>query len=117
PTFAQFLPWPILIALFVWPWTCRATWGRHALLGLGFFVIMLLPFIGLSGLAAAGLETLGKHLSHFRPALLAVIALLLIFAAVESHALAATYADLSTYWTNAAEKNPDAWPAHNHPAN
>jgi Flp pilus assembly protein TadD len=86
PTLAQWLPWPALAALFGVCWMKRATWGRHALLGLGFFVINLfpvlgflpmsymrfswvadhfvyLPLVGLVALAAAGLARLAAHVA------------------------------------------------------
>ncbi len=42
----QFLPWPVLLGVIYWLWTQRHRWGRAALLGLGFFLINLAPFIG-----------------------------------------------------------------------
>jgi len=45
-TFSEFLPWPILAGVLWFLWTKRRTWGRHALLGLGFFLINLAPFLG-----------------------------------------------------------------------
>ena len=46
PAWWQLLTLPLLAMIFFCLWTRRATWGRHALLGLGFFVVMLLPFAG-----------------------------------------------------------------------
>ena len=43
---ASFLPWLILIPVTAYLWSPRHGWGRHALLGLGFFVLSLLPFVG-----------------------------------------------------------------------
>ena len=43
---ASFLPLVILGLVLWYLWTKRQTWGRHALLGLGFFLIGLLPFVG-----------------------------------------------------------------------
>jgi tetratricopeptide (TPR) repeat protein len=105
----QFLPWLVLLAVTYWLWTQRYRWGRHALLGLGFFLINLAPFlgfisvsymtsswvydhllylpiIGLIGLAAAGLGRLDILLAP--PARLggrAIFALLLALLALESH--------------------------------
>jgi len=42
----QFLPWFAFAVAFAWLWTKRHTWGRHALLGFGFFFICLGPFLG-----------------------------------------------------------------------
>jgi len=41
-----YLPWVVLAGLIGFLWTRRKTWGRHALLGLGFFLVMLGPFWG-----------------------------------------------------------------------
>jgi hypothetical protein len=42
----QFLPWLVLGGVICWFWTKRHSWGRHALLGLGFFLINLGPCPG-----------------------------------------------------------------------
>lgn len=46
PSLRQFLPWPVLGAVLVWLWARRTTWGRHALFGLGGFLLTLLPVLG-----------------------------------------------------------------------
>jgi hypothetical protein len=46
PSLLQFLPWPISIVFLTWFWRRRQSWGRHVLMGLGFFVLNLLPFLG-----------------------------------------------------------------------
>ncbi len=79
----QFLPLLVLGATMGWLWTKRANWGRHALFGLGCFLVNLapvlgfipmsylrfswvadhfayLPIVGLIGLAVAGFESLRK---------------------------------------------------------
>jgi protein O-mannosyl-transferase len=43
----QFTPWVVIVSATVWLWSKRHGWGRHALLGLGFFLIGLAPFLGL----------------------------------------------------------------------
>jgi hypothetical protein len=40
----QYLPWLVLGGTIYWFWTKRQSWGRHALLGLGFFLINLGPW-------------------------------------------------------------------------
>jgi tetratricopeptide (TPR) repeat protein len=42
----QWIPWLVIILACAWFWHRRETWGKHALLGIGFFVIFLLPFLG-----------------------------------------------------------------------
>jgi hypothetical protein len=46
PSLLQFLPWPVFGMILYICWNKRDSWGRHALLGLGFFVLNLLPFVG-----------------------------------------------------------------------
>jgi len=43
---AQLLPWPVFGGVLYVLWRKRETWGRHVLLGLGFFLLGLAPFIG-----------------------------------------------------------------------
>ena len=47
PSLSRLLTLPLLALTLAALWTKRATWGRHALLGVGFFLINLLPVIGL----------------------------------------------------------------------
>jgi len=61
----QFLPWPILLSVICWLWTQRHRWGRHALLGLGFFLINLAPFLGLVGVSYMTSSWVYDHLLYF----------------------------------------------------
>jgi hypothetical protein len=47
PSWFEFLPWLAWLGLLAWCWKNREGWGRHALLGLGFFLLMIAPFCGL----------------------------------------------------------------------
>ena len=40
------LPWLLLGALLAAMWHWRQGWGRHAMLGLGFFFLNLIPALG-----------------------------------------------------------------------
>ncbi len=137
PSPAQFLPWPILIVAISWCWNNRATWGRHALLGLGFFLINLAPFvgftpaaymsftwvmdhvlyiplIGLIGLAVAACGQIDERLPEsFRPFGIGAIAIVLTLAAVESHDYAGIFINQEKLWTYTLEGNPDSEVAHN----
>jgi Tfp pilus assembly protein PilF len=133
----QFLPWLVLACLACWLWRKRQGWGRHALLGLGFFVLMLGPFlgfipisylsftwvmdhflyvpiIGLIGIVVAGIECLDARLATavhpFSTGLLTVILGLLAF---ESHWYASAFTSEETFWTYTTDHNPGAWLAHN----
>jgi tetratricopeptide (TPR) repeat protein len=132
----QYLPWVVLIGVFIWFWMKRRTWGRHALFGGGFFVINLLPcpgfipapnmayawvmdhflylpLIGLIGVALAAVEAVpeppGKFASACRTA--AVVFIVIVFAA-SSHAYSQLYGNSMRLWTYAARHNPDSWMVH-----
>ena len=137
PSLLSFLPWPILGASIIWFWARRATWGRHALLGTGFFLINLSPFIGLNsvtymgftwvmdhflylpiigliGLAVAALEDLDGKIPSFTRAFLAVpTALVLALMAWESYGYAGVFDGPEKLWTYTIERNPTSWLAHN----
>ena len=59
-----FLPWVLLAALFAWCWSHRNGWGRAALLGLGFFVLNLLPVIGLVPMAYLRISRVADHFGY-----------------------------------------------------
>jgi len=124
-------PWVGLIAVMMAGWRARATWGRPVLLGGGWFVLHLAPFVGfvpisflrftwvmdhftyvalpgLIGLALAGLERLradrvGWALGVGVAGVLAVMA--------QRHA--ATYRDPKTFWSHTVAHHPEAWIARN----
>ncbi len=137
PSLMQFLPWPILCAGLYWCWSNRTRWGRHVLLGFGFFLLNLAPFlgfiiatymrfswvmdhflyipiIGLIGLAVAcfeqetrGLSTVATSLSQFLAVLTAG------FLAWSSHHYAKEFAGAETLWKFTIARNNEAWPAYN----
>jgi tetratricopeptide (TPR) repeat protein len=127
----------VVLAAALWAmWARRSGWGRHALLGAGFFVINLipvlgfarmtfmniswvadhfvyLPMIGVIGLFAAGLERLHRRLSTFYPVLLNVgVAAVCGLLAFTSRLCAAHWANAETLWSYTLEHNPGAWMAH-----
>ncbi|MCE0523300.1 MAG: tetratricopeptide repeat protein [Methylacidiphilales bacterium] len=137
PSLIQFLPWPILAGAIGWFWHKRATWGRHALLGLGFFLINLAPFIGfnsasymgftwvmdhflylpligLIGVAIAALDSIDGRISILMRRWLAVtIAVVLALLAWESHEYAGVFASPEKLWAYTIAGNPTSWLAHN----
>jgi protein O-mannosyl-transferase len=139
--FISFLPWLILVAAISSLWYARATWGRHALLGLGFFLINLLPFvgfnsitymaftwvmdhfvyiplIGLIGLAVAALEQIDDHISApARTWLAGGIAVTLALLAGQSHAYAGNFASPEKLWTYTVAHNPTSSLAYNNLGN
>jgi Tfp pilus assembly protein PilF len=137
----SFLPWPIIAGVMVWLWRKRAGWGRHALLGLGYFLIMLAPFIGLNsvsymgftwvmdhfvylpmvgliGLAVAAVEDIDHRASRqIRPVLAVLIALTLTLLAGESYGYAGMFIGPEKLWSYTVERNPTSWLAYNNLGN
>ncbi len=141
PLAVQWLPWPALAVLAAWFYTKREGWGRHALLGLGWFVITLAPVLGFIGIAYLRLSRVADHFAYVpllglvglavaamnlapeeapkrsgarvvRVLALAVpIALAGVFAAM-SRAYAEVFRDEATYWGYTVTQNPGAWIAH-----
>jgi tetratricopeptide (TPR) repeat protein len=134
-----YLPGTALIACFLVFWWKRRTWGRPLLFGLGYFVVMLFPVLGLLkqgpnrftyiadrwdhyqyysivgiiALAVASLEKLSLRLG--RPGrsaakVMGVCVLALLTAGTWKRA--GIYADNITLWRDNVAKNPGPWP-HN----
>jgi hypothetical protein len=55
------LAWPAVAALLAWLWTQRAGWGRHALLGYGFFLLNLAPVLGLIPMSYLTIAPVADH--------------------------------------------------------
>jgi Tfp pilus assembly protein PilF len=137
PSLIDFLPWLIAAGVAAACWVKRRTWGRHVLLGLGFFCIMLAPFlgfktvgymdftwvmdhflyipmIGLLGLALAGAEILDARLPRSnRPFTIGLVVILLALFGFGSWSYAGDFINQETLWTYTTQANPDAWLAHN----
>ena len=133
----EFLPWPVLFAGTVWLWTRRKTWGRHALLGCGFFFLFLAPFlgfheisymqntrvmdhflylpvIGLIGLVVAAAGDLADRLSGvFRAAGAGAVALVCGLLAWESHDYARVFASPLANSLYLLKHNPNDALVHN----
>ena len=140
PAFAAGLGILAALALF---WIYRAGWGRHALLGGGWFLLNLvpvlgilpmaysrispradhfayLPLVGLAGLAAAGLcagvDALVKRGAPRLPVRIILAAAAVAAVALmarQAHSYAAAYRDEKSLWSYAVQQNPGAWLAHN----
>jgi len=132
----QFLPWVLLAGVLFWLWRKRHDWGRHALLGIGFFLIQLLPFvgfivtsfmsftwvmdhflyipiIGLLGLVVAGMEQVAKKLStSVRRFAIGIVTIIMGLMAWESHGYAGIFTSQETLWTYTLQYNPEAWPGY-----
>jgi hypothetical protein len=137
PAVWQFLPWPILAAALVFFWTRRKTWGRHALLGVGFYGIMLLPVLGFVAMSymrvswvadhflyipmigivalvvAAGAKIYQKFRPRWKPALATATAVFLAALGVLSHRYAEVWENEDKLWSYTLRHNWNSWQAHN----
>jgi hypothetical protein len=142
PRLWQFLPWPILAGMAWWFWRNRAAafprdWGRHALFGFGFFLLMVspvlgfvtisymritwaadhfiyLPMIGVIGLVAAGLATwYEQQTEQERPLLTAGLGVMLAALTVLAFRYAGCWVNEDALWTHTLTYNENAWQAHN----
>ena len=143
PSWPEVIPWLALAGLVGWLWTNRATWGRHALFGLGWFGLNLVPVLGLvpmaylriawvadhfaylslagaMGLVAAGLGRLLSTAGPFPPfprSVRAVVgvgtAIAVVALASAGHRYAGIFRDEETFWNTTLQHNPQAWAAHN----
>ena len=133
----EFLPWPIVLAGACWLWTKREGWGRHAILGGGFFLILLAPFlgfttisymnitpvmdhflylpmIGLIGLVVAALERMAEIIPRdLRSTGTGIATAVLVLLALESHGYAGVFVNPETLWTYTVQGNPDSEVAQN----
>ncbi|MFM7108298.1 MAG: tetratricopeptide repeat protein [Planctomycetaceae bacterium] len=131
------LPIPVILAAAWWLWQNRAGWGRHVILGLGFFLLMVapvlgfitisymritwaadhfiyLPMIGIVGLVAAAGGTWYRRAGiDERPLIKAGAAVLIAALTFLSFNYAACWVHEDALWTHTLAHNPDAWQAHN----
>jgi protein O-mannosyl-transferase len=137
PLWWQFLPWPVLAAVLGWSWQHRATWRRHVLLGLGWFTLTLVPFlgfvaisylryswvvdhmaylplVGIVGLAAAGLDVVRSRMPATGARVIAMAAVGgCLGLALVARGHAAVFRSGHALWTDVVARNPDAWFAQN----
>jgi len=133
----SYVPGLLLVAAFLVCWRYRRGWGKALLLGLGYFVLMLVPVLGFANiyfmryslvadhwqyfaiigpiaLAAAGVTLMcglaGRGRSWLYPALGGALVLAL---GVLTWREALTYTNLKTLWTETVARNPGAGIAHN----
>jgi len=137
------VPWLAVAAALALFWAKRAGWGRHALLGAGWFLLGLapvlgvvpmaymrvsaradhfayVPLVGCVGLAAAGIgaalaaaEARFGRRAAVRLPIAACAAALVCALAFEAHGYAAVFRDEKALWTFAVGRNPGAWLARN----
>jgi len=133
---SQFLAWPLVGAVLFFLWTKRKTWGRHALFGVGFFLVNLvpvlgfvtmsymritwvadhflyLPALGLIGLATAGIGVAYERVDIFAKRCLLAAGLTAFFVLTTySHFYAGIFEGEETMWKYNLARNDEAWQAH-----
>ena len=133
----QFVPWAALAAGAAWAWVNRATWGRHAILALGFFLIMLLPVLGFVTIAYMRITWAADHFVYLPMVSLVVAAAataatwhaslpeksrgpvtamgiaLLAALGLAAARYGSVWVNERALWTHTLAGNPDAWQAHN----
>ncbi|HEX3798448.1 MAG TPA: tetratricopeptide repeat protein [Verrucomicrobiae bacterium] len=129
----SFLPLAGALAIVLFLWTKRQSWGRPILFGIGYFVVMLFPVLGffdvyffrfsfvcdhfqylasMGALALAG-AGISVALNHFRHRVTLIIpALILCGLSFLMWRQTAIYHDRATLWHDTLAHNPDAWLAH-----
>jgi len=132
----QYLPLLVMAVVVCYLWWKRRTWGRHVLLGLGFFTLVLSPFlgfidssymtytwtmdhflyiplIGIIGVVVAGIEDLDAQLAPaMHPFSSGLLTVLMGLLALESHWYNAAFTSDETFWNYVIDRNPAAWSAH-----
>ncbi len=130
------LPGVVLAGVLVWCWWKRKTWGRPVLLGVGYFLAMLLPvsglvyqgfnrfssvadhwqyysIIGIIALVVAGVEKLCLRLGGRSRSTATVVSIaILMLLVVGTWKRGSVYANDVTLWRDNVAKNPAPWP-HN----
>jgi tetratricopeptide (TPR) repeat protein len=136
-----FLPWFALAGLFGWFWHKRESWGRHAVLGLGFFFINLAPFlgfklvaymrmtwvmdhflyipmIGLIGLVVAGFGMIYRRLTaDQRIGVSGLVMVVLLVLAWGSRSYAGNFTGQEALWNYTLQYNPNTWVGYNNRGN
>lgn len=136
PQPVMLLAWPAMAGLLFWFWTRRKTWGAHALFGVGFFLINLLPVLGFITMSYMRITWAADHFLY-----LPVLGLIGLAAAVAgsmwdssteanrklwawwgvatflfltglAHRYAGVFANEYEMWTFTLKSNPNAWQAH-----
>jgi hypothetical protein len=132
PSPFQFAPWLLIVLFFGLLWSRRQSWGCPAMLGLGFFLLNLVPVlgfvsmsylriawvadhfvyisaIGVIGLVIAVAEETLHALPRQRGLCMAVASALLLLLAWQSRAYAAVYRAQTALWAYNVRLNPDSW--------
>jgi tetratricopeptide (TPR) repeat protein len=132
----DYAPWFGLLIVIAVSWARRRTWGKHVALGFGFFIVFLLPFLGLKsvsymnfiwvldhflylpiigiiGLFIAGMEGLSAQIPpRIRPLAAGLVAVAVALMVVGAHQFAGLFVNEETLWAYILARNPTVWLAH-----
>jgi tetratricopeptide (TPR) repeat protein len=127
------IPWLVLVGVLVVLWRRRASWGGPTLLGLGFCLLFLAPFLGFLvasymaftwimdhylylamigpiGLLTAALGSIEDRTpASWRVAITGASALIVTLLAFEAHAYAGVFSDEASLWGYTVAHNPGDW--------
>jgi Tfp pilus assembly protein PilF len=130
------IPWAALLVVFLVLWKWRQTRTRPLLLGLGFFLINLVPVmgfmtmsymritwaadhfvyisvIGIIGLAVAGAAWVHERAApDWKPWVLAAVALATVRVCIAAHLYCGIFAGEAPMWQHTMRGNNNAWQAH-----
>jgi len=138
----QFLAWPVIAAVAAWLWANRGTadrpgWGRHAIFGIGFFLLMVAPVLGFVTISYMRITWVADHFIYLpmigvialigaaatrwyeraaessRPLILAGGAIALATFGMLAFRYANAWASEDALWTHTLKTNHNAWQAHN----
>ncbi len=131
------LPLAALAGMFFFFWQNRKSWGRHGLLALGYFVVILFPVLGFFNMyflifsrvadhwqytaligiivfVVAGMSyLLEKKFSITRDTRIGLGAAVVIALCILTYNHAKIYASEAKLWSDTIKKNPKAWMAYN----
>lgn len=137
PELIQFLSWSVLAGVLGVFWIRRKTWGRHALMGAGFYLITLLPVLGFVAMSYMRVGWVADHFLYipmigvvalgvgvgFRASDLAGKKWRLVFGAFAvfvvgvlafwSHRYAGIWENEDKLWNYTLKHNWECWQAHN----
>jgi tetratricopeptide (TPR) repeat protein len=132
----SYLPGLVLLGVLGVFWRFRQGWGRAPLAGLGYFIVMLVPVLGLWDIGFMLLSLVADHWQYFAiigPLALAAGAIVTVCNSPRRLLAAAAgvvlllggltwrqsgiYANPELFWRTALAANPDSWLAHNNLGN